>query len=122
MSEEKYRGPKNFPKKIYTTSPNSGKFWASFGQDLGKICATFFSILFGEEKNQGRKIRVVEKKYMFLNSSHRDLSIGVKKNLDGELFSRNFCQRLSGVCPEFSKKSQKFQKNIKHWNLPDPKF
>ena len=47
---------------------------------------------------------------MFLNSSHRDLSIGIKKNLDSEIFYENFRQKLLGVCPEFSKKSQEFQK------------
>ena len=48
---------------------------------------------------------------MFLNSSHRDLSIGMKKNIDGAIFYQKFSQKLLGVCPEFSKKSQEFQKS-----------
>ena len=48
---------------------------------------------------------------MFLKRSQRDLSINARKNIDGEIFYKNFHQKLFGVCPEFSKKSQELQKS-----------
>ena len=46
MYERKYSGLKNFLQKIYMISRNICKIWARFGQDLGKIYATFSKKVF----------------------------------------------------------------------------
>ena len=59
---------------------------------------------------------------MFLNRSHRDLSIDMKKNLGSEIIFIIFCQKLLDVRPKFSKNFQEFQKNFQDWDFLDPKF
>ena len=60
-------------------------------------------------QNETKKIKVGEKT-MFLKRSNWDLSIGMKNNLVGEIFSRNFNKNFWVFVQNFRKNLRNFRK------------